>query len=146
MNIHTITIDDFYPCPGAIRTAALATPFETVEFGGHEYHGINRSFQPERFDEYLGHALGSRVSTKIGFFRMGNPAIKSTSHIHWDNIGTPWACVWYLSEPNDPKCVAAGTSLWRHKETGLTRYNRNLANQTHGMVERLVADGEDESK
>ena len=120
MKIQTIIIDDFYKNPDEVRAFALAQ-----EFSQHgNYPGQRtRSFLAENVKKSIQDVVRPYAGEVIwwgdestGSFQY--TTAKDRSWIHSDDT-TDWAAVLYLT-PNAP--LSSGTGLFRHKESGLTRW------------------------
>jgi hypothetical protein len=127
-----LVIDDFYDEPAAARAEALQLEYPiTGRFPGRnsENHKVQETMT------HVGRVLRRNItcdvrSRDITFFRLTRGSDRGRCDIHVDPSG--WAGVCYL---NPPEQCYGGTSFFRHRKTGLTRW------PTPAEAARLVADG-----
>ena len=115
-------VDNFYDNPDQVREYALIQDYDS--YGN--YPGVRTGPLPERDSTALKHKLEAILNTRITFWPdMSNTAFQytvesDTTWIHRDD--TDYAALIYLS-PNPPPL--SGTSLYRHRATGVCMYERD---------------------
>lgn len=120
---YAIVIDDFLDYPDAVREYARTAEFKDhlnpVE--GVMYPLINHPLPPQLVGEVffkLSQVLGVKVAGEFIYLRLSTEGTPVYHSVHTDsNIGQ-WTMVLYLNEEKDCR---GGTSLRRHKATGLAR-------------------------
>lgn len=123
MKVQTIIVDDFYKNPDDVRSFALAQEFSV--------HG---NYPGQRTASFLADNVKNSIRDIIRPFGgevtwWGDDSTGSfqytvasdRSWIHSDDT-TDWAGVLYLT-PDAP--LSAGTGLFKHKETGLSRWRNS---------------------
>lgn len=124
-NINLIVVDNFYQNPDAVREFALKQEFKVRgNYPGQRTEsflndGLKQSIQ-QILEPHAGNITywGDAGDTcYTGAFQYVTASDRSW--IHSDG-NTKWAGVLYLT-PDAP--ITAGTGLFRHKETGLRRWN-----------------------
>lgn len=130
---HTlVVVDHFYDDPDSVRKEALAMEYPiTGHFPGRNTpnHDVDDAFANVLQAIRLPIVVNPRWRD-ITFFRLTRGRDDSTADIHVDHSG--WAGVCYLN-PSPP--TQGGTSFFRHRSTGLTRW------PSAEEVKRLVARG-----
>jgi hypothetical protein len=140
-----LAIDDFYPNPDAVREKALAMnytePESLVGWRTRAYHppGVRRRIEKvlrapvtrwpdDRDDIELGNG--------VFFFGFSTGRRAETVGVHFDRPSELITMVVYLT-PGAP--FDTGTSLWRHRATGLTAVpTRADAKRLNTTVEDLI--------
>lgn len=119
-----IIVDDFYPDPFAIRDIALSAEYE--EAGIRNYPGNNTKvpFWNNELQAILSSITGDAVyptpNSSCGHFRYTRATDTSKQNIHFDpKPGQMWAGVIYLSLPQHYEGIDAGTTMYKHKKSGL---------------------------
>jgi hypothetical protein len=127
-----IVVDDFYPDPDYVRELALKLPKEESGSEGN-YPGVmtKEGFWTEEHDvafKYITNENVIRINTSTGLsskFRFTKQDDQFKQFIHFDpGPNQVWSGVVYLTKPEDytlanGEVINAGTSFWKHKETGL---------------------------
>ena len=141
-----LTVDNFLPDPDDFRGSALAQPFVNVRFADEIY----RRVQVRDYDEHadlLRTALKRPVHQTHTINRLNFDGEMPNHAIHSDNDHGDFAAVLYLNKP--AQCVG-GTAFWRHKATGLTRFDpaeiKRAGKSPVRTLNVLSADWNDESK
>lgn len=118
-----LIIDEFLPDVDKVRSAALAE--EYFRFNGEEKYSAIRATPDmiESISNYLGVGLLPAAPDGTGRYSCRLEGEKSKIDIHVDDCD--WGGVLYL---NLPEQCQGGTTLWRHKATGLDMWP-NLAEQ-----------------
>lgn len=110
--------DDFLDKPDEAREFGLAAQYDTVSFGGHDYHGMGPSDQLERssfLSERIAQAVGFEPDIKYSYFRLTEKGSPPTVWIHADSVCAEYGAVLYL---NLPQHCLGGTAFWTHNATG----------------------------
>ena len=145
--------DDFYPNPEAVRRRALAMTYTEPE---NLVGWRTRCYQPRGIKE----RIEKRFSLRIPYWEEDVDAIEAcngvfftsyakgdraeTVGIHYDDPLT-WVMFLIYLTPNAP--YEAGTSLWQHKSTGLTKPpSPGEARRLGSTVEKLLAILERDSR
>jgi len=129
-----VILDDFHPDPLAVRHKALVSDFQTVRFGGTDFHGVAAA--AGAVDHALiEQAVGFPAKVNLEFFRIGLSGAPMTSYIHCDQNCGEFATVLYLNLPDQ---FHGGTSFWRHLRTGCEALPAN-ANDEERRI--FAADG-----
>lgn len=127
-----IVVDDFYDDPEEVRAEALSLEYPiTGRFPGRNSanHRVRESL--ERVSRVLRKRIVCNVQNRdLTFFRLTRGSDQGSCDIHVDHAG--WAGVCYL---NPPEQCHGGTSFFRHRTTGLTRW------PTPGQAARLMEEG-----
>ena len=124
-----LVVDNFYSDPDDMREIALNSKFD--ESGN--YPGIRTQPHLWNFDhikEYLEGIMDIKIDSKRwndseyqGCFQIVNNNTKHDTEtgtwVHVDTA-TDWSCIVFLT-PNPPSPLHTGTTLYRHKETGILR-------------------------
>ena len=132
-----MVMDDFYTNPDMIRQKALSMAYSEPEnFTGWR----TRAYHPKGIKERIEHTFRIRIKyweEGLNEIEIGN-GVFFLSHssgpcaeavcIHYDHPAN-WATLLIYFTPNAP--LDAGTSIWRHRETGL------ISKPTKRDVERL---------
>lgn len=121
--------EDFYDNVDEVREYALGLDFKV----SGNYPGLRTTAEPISQNEYLKSFFEDNIVKQkiIGWDNIGyNTAyqyttMESETWIHHDD--TTWAGVLYLT-PNAP--LESGTSLYRHKETGITLWDHIRDSET----------------
>jgi hypothetical protein len=127
-----IVVDDFYPDPDYVRDLALKLPKEESASDGN-YPGVmtKEGFWSDEHEvafKYITNENVTSIKTSTGLsskFRFTKQDDQFRQFIHFDpGIRQVWSGVVYLTKPEDytlanGEAINAGTSFWKHKETGL---------------------------
>lgn len=120
---YALVIDDFLDYPDAVREYARTAEFKDhlnpVE--GVMYPLINHPLPPQMVGEVffkLSQVLGCKVTGEYVYLRLNTHGTPTYNSVHTDSNLGQWTMVLYL---NDEKDCQGGTSIRRHKETGLAR-------------------------
>lgn len=127
-----IVVDDFYPDPDYVRDLALKLPKEESASDGN-YPGVmtKEGFWSDEHEvafKYITNENVTSIKTSTGLsskFRFTKQDDQFRQFIHFDpGIRQVWSGVVYLTKPEDytlanGEVINAGTSFWKHKETGL---------------------------
>lgn len=121
MRVETLIIDNFYEDPDEVREFALSQPF-TKEGNYPGYR--TKSFLDDEIKEFIQEIIYPFAGKIINWGGEYSGSFQYTtsddrSWIHSDSA-TGWAAVVYLT-PNAPH--TAGTGIFRHKETGIIRWD-----------------------
>ncbi|MDJ0624861.1 MAG: DUF6445 family protein [Candidatus Caenarcaniphilales bacterium] len=152
-----IVVDDFYKNPEQVRQFALAQEFKSPSYGTG-YPGLEtepcdlKALMPimQSVSKIVGKKIGWDPESVQGMFRLMDKHLMDTRNnlIHTDPCR--WTGIIYLSLAEHCK---GGLSLFRHKETGLTRlhpqndekvlwamnkYNMNYEQLTHWFYKQSL--------
>lgn len=135
-------IDDFLDDPQAYRAAALAAPFQTQQYAGQNYPGLQTAGVAcpalmQRIADVLGRPI-KYISPDNGALRISFADSTARGDIHVDSHpgrGPAYAGVLYL---NPPEQCRGGTVFWRHVETGWAQ--RPVASALAGSAYESAAD------
>ncbi|HUP56948.1 MAG TPA: DUF6445 family protein [Bdellovibrionota bacterium] len=114
-----VIVDNFYEDPGAIRSLALQANYymggQTAYLRSKECYWDDRLL--EVFSKLLNRRvqIGAKNTYESGNFKVSNSRYEKSKDIHYDTH-TDWNAIVYL---NLPEQCEGGTSMWRHKATGL---------------------------
>ena len=156
MNLSLAVTDNFFPDPQSIRDFALEHDYSLGnEMDGHHYPGTAKpkhEFFTPWFETLLSAAVGAPVKTNLCAFVSGLAGTKTEQWIHADSNCAQWASVTYLFEGYPEH----GTSFWTHAESGKHRMDQGFYDalkidledpeQVQGLVDKIKAEGEDETK
>lgn len=120
-----IVIDDFYPDPLEIREIAINADYEA---DGYRNYPGNNSLNPfwnnnlqAMLSSITGDAVWPTPTSSCGSFRFTRATDKSKQIIHFDpKPEQVWAGVVYLSLPQHYEGIDAGTTIYKHKKSGMT--------------------------
>lgn len=145
--------DDFYPNPEAVRRRALSMTYTEPE---NLVGWRTRGYQPRGIKERIEKRFSVRISyweedveaieacNGVFFTSYANGDRAETVGIHYDDPLT-WVMFLIYLTPNAP--YEAGTSLWQHKSTGLTKPpSPGEAKRFGSTVEKLLAMLERDSR
>lgn len=145
-------IDDFYPDPERVRARALAAEYEEAD-------GLvgwrTRPYQPPGVRALIERLLRARIkiwpddpeNLRVGngsfFFGLSRGRLAETPGVHFD---TPSGFVTLVVYLTPGAALDTGTSLWRHRPTGLTARPtpaeaRRLGQSVGDLIDTLVDDG-----
>jgi hypothetical protein len=118
-------IDDFYPDPDRVRERALALEYEEPEaITGFRSRPLHPRGVRGRIERALGrrvtdweHARDPEGANGVFFLAFADGDRAETPGVHWDEPTSFATMLVYLTPDPPPD---SGTSLWRHRETGLT--------------------------
>jgi hypothetical protein len=120
-----IIIDDFYADPYAIREIALAADYEEKSTGN--YPGCNsiKNFWSDDLTRRIGQITGESVNISdrsfCGKFRFICKHDVAKEIIHFDpSPNLIWAGVIYLNLPEHCDGTNSGTTMYRHKASGMS--------------------------
>lgn len=119
MSENLLIVDDFLLDPTGFRARILRQEWCDIKFGHEVYKRIQaRSFNENQ--EQIESAIGRKIVQEYTIARLNYGGEMPNHAIHSDNDCGAYACVLYL---NLPEQCQGGTALWRHKATGLERFN-----------------------
>ena len=150
-----LIVDDFYPDPDALRERALALEYTEPEgLTGFRSPPLHPDGVRERIEETLGRHLEAwerasepRGANGVFFLAFDEGERAEVPGIHWDEPEDFVTMLVYLTPGLPPDC---GTSLWRHRATGLSERPTAddaaaLETSVEALEEAIVADAEDRS-
>ncbi len=134
-----LLIDDALPDPLAYRKWALAQNFESVQYRGQNFPGIqSEGFDTPELLSLIASALGRRIksaSPDTGALRLSYTDSTARTDIHVDNEEGEnrdrFAAVLYLNLPHQEQ---GGTVFWRHKASGWDRRYPDADARTAGYA------------
>jgi hypothetical protein len=118
MDINTIIIDNFLDNPDIVRSSVMQIDFTRVG----QYPGLRSDRADYDYEEYVKSKIENILNKKIKEFKLDSFAFQlcleeDSTWIHMDH-DAEWAGVLYL-QPTAP--IAAGTGIFRHKESKIYR-------------------------
>lgn len=144
MRINSLIIDDFYGNPEQVREFALSKEFDVEgNFPGRRTKSFFNDATKENIQNIIRPFAGQVKdwgSDYSGSFQITTAS--NRSWIHSDSASN-WAGVLFLT-PDAP--VTAGTGLFRHKETGLSRWNKFEHTEEETMNAPHIQEGNDYTK
>lgn len=143
--------DGFYDDPGAVRDQALGMSY--AENGEVTGHMTDRVYHPRGVKRRLEKIFGARITrwdtdpsegNGIFFIGLSQGRRKEVPGVHFDEPYDDVTIVIYLTPGLPPDC---GTSLWRHKATGLEHAParadaRRLGTTLTALRDRIERDSE----
>ena len=142
-----VVIDNFYNNPDEVREFALSQDFNVDgNYPGHRTQSFLTPSVKEEINSHIRAHHGEiiwpdREDSYCGAFQYTTASDRTWIHADgWND----WAGVCYLT-PDAP--LTAGTALYRHKETGITRIPRLPdGERAEPLMSNLESDGNDYTK